>query len=184
MSADDFTRAVNWVAENLHDDKSRYKSHPIQEVRDRIDEIRAERGLPPFKQRARSSADTVSAWINGKRTQPAHPTAAAPAAPVAAAGTNPAYVKTALDDELAELAAAVEGYRNDTLHRVACNVFEFVKSGHVDQSAAVAELTRVSAAIGLPDSEIQTTLRSAWNRVGPRVVPAPTRIGYTLTELP
>jgi hypothetical protein len=94
---------------------------------------------------------------------------------VAQPGTNPTYVRAAIDRELATLAAATEGSRNDTLHRVACQVFEFVKGGHADGAAAGAELTRIAAANGLPASEIRSTLRSAWGRVGPRDVPAPHR---------
>jgi hypothetical protein len=181
MSDDDFTRAINWVAENLHADKGRYTTHPIQAVRDRIDEIRAERGLPSFSTRvsSRHREFDMAAWLNGKRAQPSR--MPAPAVPVAAAGTNPAYVKAALDRELNELAEATEGHRNDTLHAVACNVFEFVKAGHVEQAAAVAELERIASAIGLTDSEIRDTLRSAWNKVAPRAVPAPTGLSaYTL----
>lgn len=92
---------------------------------------------------------------------------------VAAPGSNPVYVKAAIDAEFAKLAAATEGCRNDTLIRVACNVFEFVKGGHVHRDAAEAELTRVAAAIGLNDREIHATLRSAWQRTRPRAVPAP-----------
>lgn len=181
MSDDDFTRAVNWVAENLHADEGRYKTHPIQAVRDRIDEIRAERGLPSFRVRASRRNVDFLAWLHGKRSEPAR--MAAPAAPVAAAGTNPAYIKAALDADLADLAAATEQShcRNDTLLRVACNIFEFVKAGHVDQTSAVAELERIASTNGLPDSEIRATLRSAWQRVGPRAVPAATGLSaYTL----
>lgn len=92
---------------------------------------------------------------------------------VAAAGGNPVYVKAAIDAEFAKLAAAAEGCRNETLIRVACNVFEFVKGGHVHRDAAEAELARVAAAIGLDDREIHATLRSAWQRTRPRAVPAP-----------
>ncbi|MGH3556431.1 primase alpha helix C-terminal domain-containing protein [Mycobacterium sp.] len=101
----------------------------------------------------------------------------------APAGGNPAYVKAALDADFAKLAAAQEGCRNDTLHRVACNVFEFVKGGHVNHDAAWTELRR-AAAIGLHDREIEGTLRSAWNRVGPRDVPAPTSIDPAATITP
>jgi hypothetical protein len=83
-------------------------------------------------------------------------------------GTNPAYVTAAIQRDLDRLAATHEGARNGTLHAVACNVFEFVKAGHADQNACRAELERIATAIGLPHSEIQSTLRSAWQRVGPR----------------
>jgi hypothetical protein len=92
---------------------------------------------------------------------------------IAQPGTNPAYAATAIRADLERLAAATEGVRNHTLIAVACNVFEFVKAGHADGPACRAEIERIANAIGLPDREIQTTLRSAWGRVGPRSVPAP-----------
>jgi hypothetical protein len=94
-------------------------------------------------------------------------------ADVAQAGTHPRYVEAAIGAELQRLADATEGTRNHTLYCVACKVFEFVKGGHADQAGARAELQRLAAAIGLPDSEIRATLESAWRRVGPRNVPAP-----------
>jgi hypothetical protein len=92
---------------------------------------------------------------------------------IAQPGTNPAYVRAAIRTDLGRLAAAHEGVRNGTLHAVACNVFEFVKAGHANGPAARAELERIATAIGLPHHEIQSTLRSTWQRVGPRSVPAP-----------
>ncbi|MGO8937368.1 MAG: hypothetical protein ACLQLO_09625 [Mycobacterium sp.] len=92
---------------------------------------------------------------------------------IAPPGSNPKYVGAAIRADLDRLAATTEGTRNDTLIAVACNVFEFVKAGHADETAARAELERIATAIGLGHSEIRTTLRSAWQRVGPRNVPAP-----------
>lgn len=94
---------------------------------------------------------------------------------IAAPGGNPAYVTRALETEFDRLANTVVGCRNDTLLRVACSVFEFVKGGHVEHDPAWAELRRIAANIGLLDVEIERTLRSAWRRVGPRAVPAPGR---------
>jgi hypothetical protein len=88
-------------------------------------------------------------------------------------GRNPAYVTKAIHADLERLANAHEGTRNHTLHAVACNVFEFVKGGHANEPAARAEMERIAHAIGLPHNEIQATLRSAWNKVGPRYVPPP-----------
>ncbi|WP_406813983.1 hypothetical protein [Mycobacterium sp. M23085] len=87
-------------------------------------------------------------------------------------GGNPTYVRAAIGAELQRLASSREGSRNDTLLRVACNVYEFVKGGHASQTAVHTELTRIAAAIGLQQSEIRATLRSAWERVGPRDVPS------------
>jgi len=93
-------------------------------------------------------------------------------AAIAQPGTNPAYVAAAIRADLEKLAAATEGVRNHTLHAVAANVFEFVKGGHVKADIS-DELERIAAEIGLHSNEIRATLRSAWQRVGPRTVPAP-----------
>ncbi|OBG25430.1 hypothetical protein [Mycobacterium sp. E3198] len=96
-----------------------------------------------------------------------------PPGAIATPGSNPAYVATAIRAELNELARAREGTRNHTLFTVACNVFEFVKGGHADQTGARAELSRIATVIGLEPSEIPSTIESAWNTVGARDVPAP-----------
>lgn len=102
---------------------------------------------------------------------------------IAQPGMNPRYVGAAIRDDLDELAAATEGSRNHTLHDVACNVFEFVKAGHADETAARAELERIATAIGLGhyEYEIQATLRSAWGRVSPRNVPTPASVAPAYT---
>jgi hypothetical protein len=77
---------------------------------------------------------------------------------VAHPGQNPRYVAAAISRDLEVLAAAVEGVRNDTLLKVACNIFEFVRGGHANEAGAYAELERIAGAIGLPDREIHSTL--------------------------
>jgi hypothetical protein len=99
----------------------------------------------------------------------------------AAPGANPEYVRKAIGDELATLAAlpAVADARNDTLNKVALKVFGFAKSGHADKQACWNELHRIALAIGLDETEIvgatgtHGTLGSAWNAATPRQVPAP-----------
>lgn len=105
--------------------------------------------------------------------QPRAQRPAAKIADIAQPGRNPGYVAAAVRADLDRLTAAHEGVRNHTLFAVACNVFEFVKAGHADESVARAELERRATAIGLPHSEIHATLRSAWQKVEPRSVPAP-----------
>lgn len=97
------------------------------------------------------------------------------AAETAPPGGNPEYVHAAVRADLDKLAAATEGARNDTLLRVSCNVFEFVKGGHAEHDPVWAELRRIAGVIGLDHTEIESTLRSAWGRVGPRSVPARNR---------
>ncbi|WRO41620.1 putative toxin [Mycobacterium canetti] len=88
-------------------------------------------------------------------------------------GGNAAYATAAVAAELARLAAAQEGARNDTLNRVAFTIFRLAKAGHVDADVARRDLERVAASIGLPDGEIRATLRSAWNAATARDIPPP-----------
>ncbi|MDC8980688.1 primase alpha helix C-terminal domain-containing protein [Mycobacterium marinum] len=119
---------------------------------------------------ARSSATIRHSADQIRDTQPSPRTnAAATARP----GGNPAYVAAVLRGEMQRLAQAPEGTRNDTLHRVACRVFELVKGGHADTEAARNELERIASAIGLTPNEIRATLRSAWRRASPRPIPTP-----------
>jgi hypothetical protein len=115
-----------------------------------------------------------------KKPKPAQPPTSVQ---VYAGGHNPRYVAAAITAELNKLAAAVEGKRNATLHTVSCNVFEFVKAGHADERAARDELERIAAAIGLDDSEIRATIKSAWKRTQPRTVPAPGLPAPRITEV-
>jgi hypothetical protein len=123
-----------------------------------LQRIAARRGAPPRAQHAAGNVTDIA--------QP---------------GTNPKYVRAAIRAELERLAAATEGSRNHTLHDVACNVVEFVKGAHANETKVRAELERIAAAIGLGQYEIQATLRSAWNRVGPRSVPAPAGVAPAYT---
>ena len=102
---------------------------------------------------------------------PRHREAPQPTA-IAKPGHNPAYVAAAIRGELDKLANAHEGSRNDTLNRVAFRIFGLVKGGHADENGARCEMTRIAAAKGLSHSEIQSTLRSAWNGAHPCDVPA------------
>jgi hypothetical protein len=138
-----------------------------------------------------SSESTFLQLVAARRQQQAAPKTRQPSKPasagnIAGPGRNPAYVTAAIRADLDRLAAATEGGRNHTLIEVACNVFEFVKGGHANETRVRAELERIAAAIGLGHYEIQATLRSAWNRVGPRSVPAPTGVApaYTIESQP
>lgn len=110
------------------------------------------------------------------KTQPPRPDVAPSGSQptdIAQPGQNPAYVAAAIRGELEKLSNAHEGTRNDTLNRVAFRIFAFVKAGHANEKAARAEMARIAAANGLPHSEIQSTLRSAWNGASPCDVPVP-----------
>lgn len=137
-----------------------------------VDEYRASHMPADFAQRVQEAiAADAARWHAEQLTVDARREAGEIAPP----GGNPAYVTRALEAEFGRLAAAVEGHRNDQLLKTACSTFELVKGGHVSEPGAWAELRRVAAAIGLQHNEIEATLRSAWHRVGPRSVPAPTR---------
>jgi hypothetical protein len=140
--------------------------------------------LERVRARQKREADEIHRWLDGTPGEPyGSPPAPRPLTGAAQPGRNPAYVKAAIEADIQRLADATEGTRNSTLHAVACNVFEFVKGGHANEAVARAQMERIAAAIGLMDSEIQSTLRSAWNKVGARDVPAPTGVApaYTLS---
>jgi hypothetical protein len=131
-----------------------------------------------FRQRIEDRRRREAAAAGGP-VEPAATTPRPRPADIAQPGKNPAYVAAAIRDELDELARARKGTRNTVLHEVACNIFELVKGGHADKQACWDELKRIGSAIGLTDSEMvgfdggHGTLGSAWEKVGPRDVPAP-----------
>lgn len=113
------------------------------------------------------------------------PTAAPNIPRPAPAGSNPAYVDAAVRAELAILSSTPENGvspvatpshragRANTAFDVACNLFEFVKSGHLDAASTEDAVRGAARETGLPDTEIETAIKSAWNRVSPREVPEP-----------
>lgn len=123
------------------------------------------------------AADIVDApaWL---QEPPRHETPAAPPSPPRySSGEGTAYGLAALDNALASLAQAPVGQRNHTLNRVAFNLARLVAGGHLLESAARAELTRVALAIGLNSWETARTIGSAFGAglTQPRV--APHRLG-------
>lgn len=104
-----------------------------------------------------------------------------PPRPPAAGGHNPTYVNAIVERELAKLAAATSGHRNNTLSDVSHRLFELAKGGHVDPAAAKNEMERIASAIGLQHSEIHCTLRSAWRRTQPKHPPASVEIAPAFT---
>ena len=70
------------------------------------------------------------------------------------------YVAAALQRELATLAAAVEGSRNDTLNRAAFKLGQLAGAGLVDRDHIAVELEQVAARIGLGPAEIRRTIAS------------------------
>jgi hypothetical protein len=130
----------------------------------------------------------IAEWLDAipKQERAGTSSIAPTAADIAAPGTNPAYVAKAIRAELERLASTREGGRNATLFRVACRVFEFVKGGHADETAARAELTRIATDIGLEPYEIENTIKSAWGTAELCNVPARSAVQVaevTCTEL-
>lgn len=86
-----------------------------------------------------------------------------PLGPAAAAGDGMAqrYALAALEAECAEVRAAVEGTRNDTLNRASYNLGQLVGAGHLTMDSATQHLTLAAQSTGLPDSEIDRTVGRA-----------------------
>jgi DNA repair photolyase len=85
-------------------------------------------------------------------------------------GANP-YGKAALEDELSTLRATSEGERNDRLNKAAFSLFGLCKGGVLGRGEVERELTRAARSVGLTDSEIEKTLRSAWSGATAREIP-------------
>lgn len=73
------------------------------------------------------------------------------------------YVDAALEREVAAVASASEGVRNDQLNRSAYALARFVRGGRLKASDYVSALTSAALRTGLGDSEIRATLASALN---------------------
>ena len=76
-------------------------------------------------------------------------------------GRADSYVRAALEAEVAAVAAASEGRRNDQLNRSAFALARFVRDGTLPASQYVENLTSAASRAGLPDVEIRRTLASA-----------------------
>src|SRR5262249_25950749 len=66
-----------------------------------------------------------------------------------------------LDEACAEMAAAAEGDRNDTLNRLAFGLAKLIKRGQLDEDTARERLTEAARDAGLEEREIEATLDSA-----------------------
>ena len=77
-----------------------------------------------------------------------------------------AQAERILKNALGEIASAPEGQRNNTLNREAFKLYGLVKAGRLDRAKVDAALQRVADANGLPLTEIETTMKSAWKGAG------------------
>ena len=98
-----------------------------------------------------------------------------PALPLPTGSREQRYAASALHDELARVAAAVEGSRNDTLNRAAFNLGQLAGAGLLDRNHVTHELERVGIGNGLGPAETRRTIASglAAGLQHPRAAPAP-----------
>lgn len=92
------------------------------------------------------------------------------ARPVVEAGSG--YAMTALRNEVANVCAAVNGTRNQTLNYAAYSLGQLVAVGLLVESEVVSELSTAARSVGLDDIEIGPTIRSGLSagRANPRQV--------------
>jgi hypothetical protein len=76
------------------------------------------------------------------------------------------YAAVALAGELAALAVATEGARNDRLYEAAKSVGRFIPTGQLDRDATVHALTEVAKHIGLTDYEIPRAINQGFKKRG------------------
>lgn len=124
-------------------------------------------------------ADLLAAFalVTQEKTAPPARVETAPvidAARVATPATD-RYAQAALQGELAKLATAHEGTRNDQLNRSAFALGQLVAAGALDRFDVEATLTDVAQALGLSEAETRATIQSGLDAGAkePRVLPAP-----------
>jgi hypothetical protein len=102
-------------------------------------------------------------WLADLCAPPARPAAPATASVPRQAD---AYIRAAVEAEVAAVAGAWEGSRNSQLNRSAYALARFAADGRLDWDAAAAVLTAAARHAGLADTEIARTLASARNARG------------------
>jgi len=100
----------------------------------------------------------------------------APAAPPLTGQPLEKYAQKALEGVIADLRTKSEGDRNVWLFRATCRVLGFVKGGWpgMTETRVLAEIRSTARAIGLPESEIDRTIRSATERATAATLPQDT----------
>ncbi|MCK9185085.1 MAG: phage/plasmid primase, P4 family [Candidatus Cloacimonetes bacterium] len=94
------------------------------------------------------------------------------------------YAQKAMDDEIAAVALAPEGKRNDQLNTSAFKLASLVASGALDEFEVEHALQRAATRAGLGDTEIEATLKSAFGegKKHPREIPEPPKISFKKLE--
>lgn len=119
-----------------------------------------------------------------ERDRTTQPAMRPPVVPSANRGPGPAarYGQAALERELAQLAAAAEGYRNSALNRAAFSLGQLVAGGVLDHNEVVAHLERVAYEVAQKPAthpftprEIARTISSGLTAGAekPRAIPSP-----------
>ncbi len=75
-------------------------------------------------------------------------------------GAGSGYAQRALDGELARIATAAEGVRNDTLNRAAFSLGTLIGAGAMNRPDVENALAGAAEAAGIPPHEASRTIRS------------------------
>lgn len=122
---------------------------------------------------AATEAPTASgglSWLDalkGPRQRPTPP-AGTPLEPPAVAAGVTRYAATALAREVAAVAGAEEGTRNDVLNASTFALAQLVAAGALDERTVRDEMTRAGVARGLSAREVAATVASAFRKAQPR----------------
>lgn len=122
-------------------------------------------------------AVTLASAPKAARTAKAGATTPATRAQTVTPDQYTAYAKTALDRELATLAAAQPGNRNNTLNQCGLKLAELAKAGVLNWQDVSTRLTLTAQGAGLTDQEIAATLASAYKGASARALPAAAAAG-------
>ena len=142
---------------------------------------------PPAERAPIPLPHELLALLAGSAPLPAASASPAPAPDLARGGP---YALAALSAELARLAAAPPGRRNDQLNRSAYSLGRLVGSGLLDRPLVQARLEEAALGIGLDPAEIGPTIRSGLDagerhpRRPPPISSSPTCAGRLCRPLP
>jgi len=83
-------------------------------------------------------------------------------------GEIDAYAKRALESAITNIALENEGARNRTLNEEAFGLFGLVKAGRLPEDKVRKAIWNAAIGVGLEETEIKNTMRSAWKDAEPR----------------
>jgi hypothetical protein len=117
-------------------------------------------GIPP---------EPAPNWLLDLLDPPAQPQAPRQAWNGPGRPTDDRYLLRAIEAELALVASAPQGRRNEQLNESAFNLFRFAQEGRLDAGAIAHGLEAAALHAGLEDKEIEATLKSAAAKRGVRL---------------